>query len=62
MTIILTRLKLFSIDGQKWPLKDNNKAIKQAWIDAMQSNKEKDEQIRELQKEVKISYFPSEWF
>ena len=31
---------------------DNNKAIKQAWIDAMQSNKEKDEQIKNLQKEV----------
>ena len=34
---------------------DNNKAIKQAWIDAMQSNKEKDEQIKNLQKEVKFS-------
>jgi len=34
------------------PLEDNNKAIKQAWIDAMQSNKEKDELIKNLQKEV----------
>jgi len=32
---------------------ENNKAIKQAWVDAMQNNKEKDEIIKSLQKEVK---------
>ena len=38
--------------NKKWPIEDNNKALKQAWIDAMQSNKEKDEVIKNLQKEV----------
>ena len=34
------------------PAIESNKQLNQAWIDAMNSNKEKDEQIRILQQEV----------